>query len=143
MVDLIALLAGGGTGLIGSLVGRVAGHFERKQKLKEKELEYNHELKLFDLNSRERSADREHEADMVESREATEALGISFQHDTSYGDSLLRWVRPALTVLLIILVFVIYLTTTEESQKSEIITQVLFLSSLAVGWWFADRSGKK
>ncbi len=142
MVEIIGLLAGGGTGLIGSLVNRFAGFFEAKQKLKEKVIDYKHEKDLLAMQQAERSKDREHESDMLESVEDTKALGISFQHDTGYGDSILRFVRPLITLMLIGLVFTIYLTTTETGIQTQIITQVLFLTSMAVGWWFGDRSGK-
>ena len=142
MVDLIALLAGTGTGLIGSIAGRVANFFEAKQKLKEKQLDYEHELKLHNLNAQERSADRESEERMLESVEEVKAMGISMQHDTSYGDSWLRWVRPSLTVLLMILTTIVYMTIPDDVTKSDISLQIIYLTSVAVSWWFADRSKK-
>ena len=143
MVELLALFAGSGTGLIGSITGRIANFFEAKQKLKEKQLDYDHEVKLHNLNAQERAADREAEERMHESVEDVKALGISMQHDTSYGDSLLRWVRPILTVLLMILTTIVYMTIPDEITKSDISLQIIYLTSMAVSWWFADRSKKK
>ena len=142
MVEILALLAGGGTGLIGSVVGRVAGFFEQKQKFKQQLAEYDHELKLLGLQQQQRTEEREHEADITEYQEDTKTLTASMQHDTSYGDSLLRWVRPVLTLLLVALVFTIYLTTSDLDIKGQVVAQVLFLTSTAFSWWFADRSGR-
>ncbi len=50
MIELLAGTAAGGiTGLIGSLAGKLFGFFERKQKLQEKKLEFEQELRLLEL----------------------------------------------------------------------------------------------
>lgn len=142
MVELLVALAGGGTGLLGSLFGRVAGFFERKQKMKEKELDYAHELNVQALNMQEASQERESEERIVQSVQDTKVVTASYKHDASYGESLLRWVRPALTFILMILAAVVYLTM-DDADKTQIGVQILYLTTLSVTWWFADRGRSK
>ena len=78
-------------------------------------------------------------------------LIASFKHDASYGEtykwasSLLRFVRPFLTFSIIgVFVYVYYKAddfgdvTTVQRMSSEI----CFLASTCLSWWFADRSRK-
>lgn len=138
---LIASLAGGATGLIGSISGRVFGFFEQKQKIKEKELDYEQELKLQEMQYRQADKEMENERAIVSTKANAEMMAESYKHDSSYGSSILRWVRPVLTLALIGCTVFIY-HTIDPNTKSDIAAQVVFLTGLAVSWWFADRSGK-
>lgn len=139
---LLTLLAGGGTGLLGSMVGRVAGFFEEKQKLKRLEIEFSHELKLQEIQIAARINEREHEKDIADTNAYSQALVGSYSHDSSYGNSLLRWVRPALTVILLVMTGWIYYTSDIEIVQADIAKLVVFYAGTAVAWWFADRSGR-
>ncbi len=74
----------------------------------------------------------------------------SYQHDTSYGApsprarSVLRFVRPALTFLVIGLVALIYFIDGEGmdldtglSIKERITMSLIMLAEIAFIWWFA------
>ncbi|MCO6440295.1 MAG: hypothetical protein J5I81_04245 [Nitrococcus mobilis] len=148
MLDLLLnVLTGGGLGLLGSIVSKVLGLFEAAQKRKDRAMAFAHELKLLELQSRERSVEREHE--LAIAQEATWA-GIrtaSYEHDESYGTNgftaWLRWVRPALTLLLIALTAVVFFSTTDFGVRAEIANAVVVMAMMALTWWFGDRQMNK
>ena len=139
---LLAALAGGGTGLLGSLFGRIAGFFEEKQKIKRLEIELQHELKLQEMQMADKREERESEQAIVYAQQDTLALTGSYQHDASYNDSALRWVRPILTTLLICGSVWVYQTIPDELTKSDVAKQIVYFTGVAIAWWFADRSGR-
>lgn len=142
LTDIASAAAGGLTGLLGSVVGRVAGYFEEKQKTKRLQIELDHELKLQDMQLKDKQAEREHEAEIVFDGNATESLIGSYEHDSSYNGSALRWVRPVLTLLLIGLTFWVYDSLPDQTSKADIGSQIVYLTTVAISWWFADRSGR-
>lgn len=139
---LLTLLAGGGTGLLGSLFGRITGLFEEKQKIKRLEIELAHELKLQEMQISARINEREHEAEIAETGAYAQALIGSYSHDSSYANTLLRWVRPALTVFLLVMTGWVYHTSSGDVVKADIAKLIVFYAGTAVAWWFADRSGR-
>lgn len=139
---LVTAALGGGTGVFGSLIGRVAGIFEQKQRTKQLEIELAHEYRLQELQSTMARFEQESEEAIAFDGNATAALIGSYEHDASYLTSYLRWVRPVLTLLLIIASMVIYGTLNDEIAKNDIAKQIVFSCSMAISWWFADRSGK-
>lgn len=140
---LLTALAGGGTGLLGSLIGRVAGYFEQRQKLKHLEVELTHELKLHTLQQRARQEEREHEYAVQADLQATTQLSASYAHDSRYNNSILRWVRPALTLVLLVLSGLVYFTIADTEVKASLAMQIIYFTGLAITWWFADRSGRR
>ena len=135
MLDLIAGTAAGGlTGLIGSLAGKVFGYFERKQKLQEKKIEFEQEIKLLELEHTYRSQEREHESALAIEENATSLRMASYSHDSSTGEAdrwvinVLRLVRPVLTLALVVIAA--FLPRAET----------LYLATTAVSWWFGDRA---
>lgn len=139
---ILAAMAGGGTGLVGSLLGRVAGFFEDRQKIKRLQIELAHELKLQELQNAQRVIEREHELSVVSAQEYTAGLVASYGHDSSYNDSLLRWVRPLLTALLILCSFGVYATVKDLATVNDVAKMIIYYTGTAVAWWFADRSGR-
>ena len=135
MIELLAGTAAGGiTGLIGSLAGKVFGYFERNQKIKEKKLEFEQELRLLELEHTFKSKEREHEQKILIEQNAADLRLASYAHDSNTGHAdqwvinLLRLVRPALTLGLVLLAYTMPRTET------------LYLATTAVSWWFGDRA---
>lgn len=142
MVEAILTgLAGGGSGFLGSIASRFMGIFEAREKTKMLKLEHEHELKLLELQQREASEEREHEFAIVNTQAQTQTLNASYQHDSGYNKSALRWVRPILTFMLVGTCAGMFFSTNDAEMQQRIIDQVLYLAGLALGWWFGDRSG--
>jgi hypothetical protein len=144
------VLTGGATGLIGSLLSKGIGLFEAHQKRKDRMLDYEHELKLLDRQVAASAAETENALAIANAETSANLREASYAHDSATGRphrwvvSTLRLVRPALTLFLLVTVFVVYMTTNDFKMKIEIISSVLFMASSAVTWWFGDRSmGKR
>ena len=152
---LVSLLGGPIIGVLGSAISAGVGYFERKQKIEEKQLDYAQETKLQEMNIAARSAEMESEAAIVHTAAVSKSLEFSYKHDASYGPvgetaaTVLRFVRPALTVFLLLLVTVIYFTLPEAkvvgvdgvatTVGEMVILKIMFLSEVALTWWFVDR----
>lgn len=158
----MSLLAGPATGLFGSLVsnifGGIAGYFKRKQELQAQKLQQDHETNLLQMNISARGQEMENEQMIAQMAAAADMLAASYQHDASYGPvstkvaAVLRFVRPVLTLLLLILTGTIYFTSLDAATitvgeetmtiKDKVVMSVLFMTEAAVFWWFADRRTK-
>lgn len=152
---LASLIGGPIVGIFGSLISGFMSIYERKQKLDERREEMSHELKLQEMNINARGKELESEALIAHTQAVAESLAASYQHDASYGPigqiaaTVLRFVRPALTFLLLGLVGSIYFTMPEGkiAQPDGVVTtlgemvifKIMFLSEVAVTWWFLDR----
>ena len=103
------------------------------------------------MNAELRSQELENEQEIVREEQAGKARSASYRHDMSAGISypwvaaVLRLIRPALTLMLIAIVWYIYATTNDLAQQETIIQSVIYMCSTAVLWWFGDRAmkGKK
>ena len=143
-----SVMTGGATGLIGSILSKGIGIFEAQQKRKDKQLDFEHELKLLEAQAVLRTAETENELAIANAETAASLREASYSHDSSMGRphrwvvDVLRLVRPALTLILLMLVGGIYFTTSDLAMKAGIIESVLFMSSSAVTWWYGDRSLK-
>lgn len=145
MLEIIGLIFGGGaTGLFGSLVSRGFSFFEKKQ-------DYKHELALQELHIQTRGMELESEEAIAGSVAAATIREASYLHDASYGvpspkaATVLRFVRPVLTLLLLTLVAVIWATLTPEQEEMQlqIISTILYLATVAFTWWFGSRDTEK
>ena len=149
--SLVGAASGGVLGVVGSLIGKVAGYFELKQKMKLEEIKNKHSLALMDKQAelQKLAQDGKYQLTSLETDSAN--LIASFKHDASYGETykwaspLLRFVRPFLTFSIIgVFVYVYYKAddfgdvTTAQRMSNEI----CFLASTCLSWWFADRSRK-
>ncbi len=154
MLDLLlGVVSGGATGLIGSVLAGATKFFTDRQN-------QAHELAVMDveLQHMDREAEiakqiKELEMEGVESAASWRGL------EASYEESGKRWsttesgwivmvdvvrglMRPGLTLGLVVLTTAIYFTLTDDDGvelRARIIATVLYLTSLALSWWFADR----
>lgn len=169
-MKILDFLTGGGLGAIAGAVSGIAGKFlDLKAKDKELELrkvDHAHELALRDKD-REMAAQEaasklqihQTDADAGVAIADLSALAKSFEADkATYGDHLLGRIvdfirgitRPLLTYVAMILVVIVTLRALSQlgtvglSQEtlSEILGQGMFISSMAITWWFAARPGK-
>ena len=146
-----AVLSGGATGIIGSLVGRVFGWLEKREEAKENAAQRAHELDLQKLNIQARAAETENELAILDAESRRDQLLASFQHDRS--DNTSTWVnnvkamvRPTLTFALIVLTAILYFSLNDNAEpvevvkiKAYIVNTIVYTTSAAVLWWFGDR----
>ncbi len=150
---LTATATGGLTGVLGTGITAVMGHFERKQR-------HGQELELrrldMELAKAEGAvAERVAAAEAAASRE--EAAGAALEASlkaaatrwSAAGDS--GWIvfvdvvrgltRPALTMALVALVAAIYFCSTDpgDELRGRIIDTVLYLATASTLWWFGAR----
>jgi hypothetical protein len=141
MMDLLGTLIGGPLfGIVGSVVTNVIGSFQEAARQKR---EYDHIEKMTAMNAKFKAEEAEADFAVAQVDNIGQAISDSYTHDASYGEvsgwavAALRFVRPLLTFLLIGIVTYFYITGSVEQEK--IVVQVLFLSEMAVTWWFVDR----
>jgi|TARA_R100001530_G_scaffold132679_1_gene105308 hypothetical protein len=151
MFEIIAsVLSGGATGIIGSLVGTVGRYVEKRQELKQIEIEFTQEIKLQELQISARSTELESEQAIALVKADSDIKTASYSHDASYGPTMpviaaiLRFVRPVLTFGLLGFSGYIFFVVHEDPQVvRELSNQIMFLTTTAVAWWFGDRSLRK
>lgn len=154
---LMAIVTGGATGLLGTLLSSATGYFERKQR-------HRHELKLRELDAKiveteAASAERVAAIAAESHQSAAESRALQASYDAagvrwSTGDS--AWlvavdvirglIRPVLTVGFVALCGVIYFTLPRWSQgdvEARIIDTALYLMTTTVLWWFGTRPKKQ
>jgi uncharacterized membrane protein len=139
LIDL--LLSGGITGIIGTLLGRVAGYYENKQK-------FEHELALLDAQKAIKFKEAEHEFLIAQAQAVSDLRQKSYEHDTMVGAAsrsvinILRLVRPILTIFAIILVALIWYDIEDGNigLKEQIVGTVLYIATSSILWWFGDRA---
>lgn len=137
---ILGILSGG----MGSWIGRGLGILEKRQ-------DYQHELKLQEMQMRAARAETENELAITQEQTYATMREASYAHDTGTGNAsqwvvdTLRMVRPVITVLLILLVWVIWVTIGKDdiTTKLQIVDGVLYLAGAAVGWWFGARDQEK
>ena len=151
MFDMIAsVLTGGATGIVGSLIGTVGRYFDNKQKIKQMSLEFDQEYKLQELQITSRKEELESEEAIARMETNAAMKTASYAHDASYGPasvtiaSILRFVRPVLTfVLLGFVVYIFWQANDDKALVFDLSNQIMFLTTTAVAWWFGDRSLRK
>ena len=159
---------GGITGLLGSLVNRGFGLWELREKRKDRAQEiahaeraWGHETRLHELQMRARAAETESELKVAEAALQAAAvegswagLNASIAAEAGVGDSY-RWVnavralvRPALTVLLWLIVLALFAMALAGElplqTAAEVVETVIQAASYgavtALAWWFGDRA---
>jgi hypothetical protein len=150
ILDIIGtVVTGGATGIIGSIIGKVFGFVEAWQEEKKEQRTHERTLAMLEVQHKHRSADLENERLIVQEEQDGKIKNASYLHDRSAGLSypwvaaILRLIRPVLTIGLIIILWLIYKTTTDVAQQEEIVLSVIYMSSTAVLWWFGDRAMKR
>ena len=145
MEFLTSVLSGGITGLLGSILTKGIGLFEAYQKRQDMKLQFAQELELLDRQAKIRATETEGEA-MVAREEASANIRMaSYQMDDGGASypwvaAVLRLVRPALTLVLVALVTIIYTTNHDLGSRAELQAAVIYMASSAVLWWFGDRA---
>jgi hypothetical protein len=162
--DIIAIATSGGVGSIVGLAGGILTKFieykdrraqlsfdiqKLKYKLEELQLEQNHELAIADKQVERAKVEGEIQ---IESIEADAFLESQKRLGSLTG--FLRFVRPAITGYLLLaytaIFAIVWLTIGGISGfervdlivlLSSMINSVIFLTTMAVSWWFASRPG--
>lgn len=151
-----------------SVVGRVMGIFETREKRKDRVLEighekdsWAHELVLQAEQARERRAETEDElkirAAALEAADhdgSWEGLTASIEAQTALAGKSYRWVdavvalmRPSITVLLFVALVAIYFASADRIGATvlgkTIVETLAFSAATALAWWFGDRAAQK
>ena len=143
------LLAGGATGLIGSVFGKVISVFSDHVKAKEDEKKRQHELKLLNLQLKTREIETENERIISYDTNETELRKASYEHDKSLGSAsqwivdLLKVSRLGLTLLLMVFTGIIYFTVDHLPLIEQITAMIVYSTSTSLTWWFGDRAMNK
>ena len=143
---LFSALFGGATGLIGTVVGKVFGWLELRERRRSLAMEQAHELALFDRQAALRDREMESERALAETEAWRGARIASYGHDGGAGESfrwvaaVLRLVRPALTLLLLVLTGWLVMRVADLGIRAEVSSQIVYLTAMAVAWWFGDRA---
>ena len=145
IIDLIGMVAGGPIlGMIGSGITAFVAFKEKQLELEAQEKKYAHEANLTTLNIQARGQEMENEAWIAQVGAVSDMLKGSYEHDASYGPvskknaAALRWVRPGLTGMLVLLTTAVFFASDGETQKS-IAIMIVVMTEAAITWWFADR----
>ncbi len=141
-------IGGSGLGLIGAIAGKVFGWLELKEKAKVQQAENAHELALIQAQSQMRQAEMESELLISQVDADTKLRTAAYAHDSAMGtphkwcSSVLRLVRPSITVFLLGLTTWIYwkaYAMGEIDTLQMLADEVVFMTSLAITFWFGSR----
>jgi len=161
-LDLVlGVASGGATGLLGTALSGVLGHFKQKQAHKQ-----SLELRSLDLQF----MDKEQSFALDRAEVAAEAAETKAEYEglkASYAEASVRYsqgmpltpaqsgwlvlvdvvrglMRPTLTTFLLGLTAVVYFTVSEgDDLRSKIIATILYLTTTAVTWWLGSRQLEK
>ena len=149
MFDLLGtVLTGGATGIIGSILGKAFSFLDYWVDEKKADNEHERTLELLELQNKIGAEETERELAISDAKYASDQRLAAYNHDTASGVGsawvvdILRLVRPALTLLLILMVGYLY-TQSVEAGRAAIEASVIFMCSSAVLWWFGDRAMRK
>ncbi len=138
IIGLAASAAGGGVfGVLGSLIGRVAGLVETRQVNAQERARWNHERELEGLRASGALTLAQEEgrnAGLAASLAAEAAIGPTYQ----WVNAVRALTRPVLTLLLWLITGVIFLGA-DTLAKGQIIETTTFAATAATLWWFGDR----
>jgi hypothetical protein len=146
MEFILSVLSGGATGVLGSILGKVFSFADFWIEEKKADSEHQRTIEMTKLQSELRSEELETEREIMIEQQAGEQRAASYAHDMSAGVSypwvaaILRLIRPAITVMLIGILWFIYSTSSDFGQKETIVQSVIYMASTAVLWWFGDRA---
>lgn len=142
---MAASAAGGGVfGLAGTVIGRLAGFFERRQDHAQERARWQHEKAFAELTMRAKAEAAASEERLAETTGAWTGLTASLQAEAAIGESS-KWVnavraltRPLLTLLLWLITGLVWLGA-EAADRASIVETTTFAATAATLWWFGDR----
>ncbi len=143
ILGIASAAAGGGLfGVLGSLINRGAGFFERRQRFAQEQARWEHERALHTLNMQARAKETEREIDLAQVKGNWEGLSTSLQAEASldggytWVNAVRALVRPVLTLILVLISAIFYL----HSGDKALLNTLAFDASAVVLWWFGDRA---
>ncbi len=157
MEILASILAGGATGLLGTIVSGVSGYIERRQRHQQEV-----ELRQIDLQiSQAESESAERIAALEAGSREAEAGWRSLE--ASYRASQTRWssgdsgwlvvvdvvrglIRPVLTIGSLILIAVVYFNIAvimPDDIGVKIVDTLLYIATTTILWWFGTRPQRR
>jgi hypothetical protein len=145
---ILSVLTGGATGILGSVLGKVFNFADVFIEEKKAKGEHERTMEMHRLQSELRADELENELAIVQEQSAGAARAASYNLMSGvevpypWVAAILRLMRPALTVMLVGLVFYIYATSHDFAQRETIIQSVVFLNSTCLLWWFGDRAAR-
>jgi hypothetical protein len=149
IAGLAASAAGGGIfGLVGTLIGRAAGFFERRQEYAHERARWQHESQLITQQAQARISELAAEQHLADTSGAWTGLAASLEAEAAIGETY-PWVnavraltRPVLTLLLWLITGLVFLAAA-ETARAGIIETTTFAATAATLWWFGDRSPRR
>ena len=147
-MDLLGLLTGGSTGLIGAVLGRAVNALGEWQR--QRSLDKNHvrEMELARLRSDLTAQEREKDLQLATVRAESDLRIASYKHEadgtpSQYIVDALKLVRPVLTVMLLFMCGLIFLMVNDPVQEQGMIDAISWLATVALTWWFGSRTLSK
>jgi len=142
----------------GSLIGAVGGYFQKKEERALFKEQCSHAVAMLKAKTEAtlQLADKKIEANKVKGELLVDKIEAeAFKESVGKANSEYKWVRPVISMYLIVLTtaiayYVFDLADNVDVFTSEEITgliklvvlQILMLTSVAIGWWFAARTSK-
>ena len=147
MMDMIfSVLTGGATGILGSVLGKIFNFADVFIEEKKAKGEHERTMEMHRLQAELRADELENERAIVEEQSAGAARVASYSMMTQveipypWVAAILRLMRPALTIMLVGIVWYVYASSNDLAQQETIIQSVIYMASTAVLWWFGDRA---
>ena len=149
---ILSLITGGATGILGSAIGKFFGFLKVREERKTQRVNNAHIERLHELNMSARGQELESEERIAGTAAAAKMQEGSYRHDASYGQvapwaaTVLRLVRPVLTFSLVALTLTFWLSASGDdlvdanALKTQIVSTTLYLTTVAITWWFGDRA---
>ena len=149
IAGLAASAAGGGLfGLIGTVIGRVAGVVEARQAQAHERARWAHEGEVMKLQMQAKAAEAEAASRLADVSGAWAGLSASMAAEAAIGESY-KWVdavraltRPVLTVLLWAITGAVFMGASVAGREG-IVETATFAATAATLWWFGDRGPKR
>ncbi|MEM7766995.1 MAG: hypothetical protein AAF253_05840 [Pseudomonadota bacterium] len=145
IAGLAASAAGGGLfGLVGTVLGRLAGYAERRQAHAQERARWQHETAQLELEMKARRETADSERLMADTAGRWQGLQASLDADAAIAPSY-QWVnavrgltRPTLTLTLWLITSAVYLAA-GPAERIAITETATFAATAATLWWFGDR----
>ena len=149
IIGLAASAAGGGVfGLLGTVIGRIAGLIERRQENTQEQARWKHEAALVELQMKARASELAGQESLAQTAGAWQGLASSMAAEAAIGDSC-KWLNavraltwPLLTLLLWLITGLVYLGAAADARAG-IIETTTFAATAATLWWFGDRGQRR